>query len=94
MVLATSWRRPAGSRASAAPRMARLSLSVPPLVNTTSDGSALMSSATRLRASSMTALAFCPKWWTLEGLPYSSRRAAAMASTQAAATGVVALWSK
>ena len=40
MALATRCRRPPGSSASAAPRMAKLSDSVPPLVYTISDGSA------------------------------------------------------
>ena len=40
MALAIRCRRPVGSSASAAPRIAKLSLSVPPLVKTTSEGSA------------------------------------------------------
>ena len=43
--------------------------SVPPLVNTISEGSPLMSKAMADRASSMAAFACCPKWWTLEALP-------------------------
>ncbi len=46
MAVAIRWRRPLTSSASAAPRMAKLSLSVPPLVKTTSDGSAPISAAT------------------------------------------------
>ena len=42
IALAIRCRRPVGSSASAAPRIAKLSDSVPPLVNTISDGSALM----------------------------------------------------
>ena len=41
----------------------------PPLVMTTSDGSAPIRRATEDRASSRTALACCPKWWTLDALP-------------------------
>ena len=44
--LTTISRRPVGSSASAAPRMARLSDSVPPAVKTTSDGSPPISAAT------------------------------------------------
>ena len=73
--------------------MAKLSLSVPLLVKTTSDGSAPMRSATADRASSTTALARCPKWWTLDGLPNSSRKTADIRSATASARGVVALWS-
>ena len=68
--------------------------SVPPLVKTTSDGSAAISAATADRASSRTALARCPKWCTLEALPNSSRRTRLTASATAGSTGVVALWSK
>ncbi len=46
IALAIRWRRPVGSSASAAPRIAKLSDSVPPLVKTISDGSALISAAT------------------------------------------------
>src|SRR4030095_16067140 len=53
IVRPTRWRRPAGSRASAAPRMAALSLSVPPLFKTISDGSAMFRSTSRVRGSSM-----------------------------------------
>ena len=38
MLLAMRWRRPVGSSASATPRSAKLSDSVPPLVKTISDG--------------------------------------------------------
>ena len=65
-------RRPVGSSASATPRSAKLSASVPPLVNTTSDGSPPISAATAERASSSTAFARWPKWCTLEALPKSS----------------------
>ena len=58
--------------ASATPRMAKLSLSVPPLVKTTSDGSPPISAATaRCGPRRAAALARCPKWWTLDGLPNS-----------------------
>ena len=49
MPVVTIWRRPEGSSASAAPRSARLSASVPLPVKTTSLGSASISAAT-LRA--------------------------------------------
>ncbi len=91
MALAIRWRRPDASRASAAPRMAKLSDSVPPLVNTISEGSALSSAATDERAASSAALARWPKACTLDGLPNSSRRAAATASTTSGSRGVVAL---
>ena len=54
----------------AAPPMARLSDSVPPLVNTTSRGRAAPTrAATRSRASSMAFLARRETAWTPEGLP-------------------------
>ena len=49
--------RPVGSSASATPRIAKLSDSVPPLVYTTSEGSALIRAATAARASSRAAFA-------------------------------------
>ena len=52
--------RPVTSSASAAPRIAKLSASVPPLVKTISAGSAPISAATALRASSIAAFACCP----------------------------------
>ena len=72
MLLAMRCRRPVGSSASATPRSAKLSDSVPPLVNTISDGSAPIRAATDERASSSTALARWPKWCTLEAFPKSS----------------------
>jgi hypothetical protein len=50
-----------------------------------------MRDAPELRAWSMADLARCPKWWTLDGLPKSSRRTFVIASTTAGWTGVVAL---
>jgi hypothetical protein len=88
---ATRWRRPVASAASAAPRMAKLSLSVPPLVRTISDGSALISPATAERASSIAALACWPNAWTLDALPKRSRVAAQTASAASGDRGVVAL---
>jgi hypothetical protein len=85
------WRLPLASAASAAPRRAKLSASVPPLVNTTSAGSAPISSATADRASSSKALARWPKWCTLEALPKSSESARATASMTRGSGGVVAL---
>jgi hypothetical protein len=64
---------------------------VPLLVNTISEGSALMSAATADRASSSAALACCPKWCTLDALPKISRVARTTASTATGARGVVAL---
>jgi hypothetical protein len=73
------------------PRIARLSDSVPPEVNTTSDGRAPKSSATAVRASSINFFACCPKWWTLEGFPNVETRAEDMVSATLGSTGVVAL---
>jgi hypothetical protein len=71
-----------------------LSDSVPPLVKTISDVSAPMSSATAERASSSSALARWPKWWTLDALPNSPVSVRLTTSATAGSTGVVALWSK
>ena len=57
IALATRCLRPDGSSASAAPRIARLSLSVPPAVKTISEASAPISAPTDPRASSKAALA-------------------------------------
>ena len=57
MAEATRWRRPAAGDASAKPRIARLSASVPLPVKMTSLGRAPRSSATAERASSRAALA-------------------------------------
>ncbi len=76
---------------SATPRTARLSASVPPDVNTISDGSAPMRRATADRASSSTALARWPNAWMLDALPGHSLRAADTASATSAGTGAVAL---
>ena len=98
MLLVMMWRLPVGalrsSAASAAPRSARLSDSVPPLVNTISAGSAPISWPIDVRASSRSAFARWPKWWTLDALPKSSASARATASMTAGSGGVVALWSK
>jgi hypothetical protein len=80
-----------GSSASATPRIAKLSDSVPPLVNTISSGSLLMSAATDERAWSSAAFACWPKVCTLDALPNRSRVAAVTASTTSGASGVVAL---
>ena len=94
MLVVMMWRRPVASSASAAPRSARLSDSVPPLVNTISAGSAPISCPIAVRASSSNAFARWPKWCTLEALPKSSLSARATASTTSGDGGVVALWSK
>ena len=94
MALATMCRLRAGAAASATPRMARLSASVPPLVKTISWGRAPIRSATAARAPSTWALAVWPNMCTLEALPNCSRRTGIIASSTAGASGVVALWSR
>ena len=95
MLLAMRCRRPVGSSASAAPRSAKLSASVPPLVNTISDGSAPMSAATadaRVVEQRLGALAEVMDARRVAEVLGAAR--AATASTTAGSTGVVALWSK
>ena len=94
MADATRCRRPAGRAASATPRTARLSASVPPPVKITSLGRAPSRPATAERASSRAALAAWPNAWMLEAFPKRSRTAASMASATRGSTGVVALWSR
>ena len=91
IVLTTRWRLPCTAGASSAPRMARLSDSVPPLVNTTSAAAAPSRAATCARASSSAALACWPSRWTLEGLPKTSTDARRRASATPGASGAVAL---
>ena len=91
MALATMCRLRPGAAASATPRTARLSASVPPLVKTISWGRAPIRSATAARAPSTWALAAWPNTCTLEALPNCSRRTAVTVSRTAGASGVVAL---
>ena len=66
--------RPRADAAQATPLMARLSDSVPPLVNTISRGLAPSSIATVSRASSSPWRARRPERWMLEGLPQCSEK--------------------
>ena len=91
MVVVTIARGVTSDRASAMPRTARLSASVPPDVKTISEGSAPMSAATAARASSSTALARWPKAWMEDALPGHSLSAADTASATSPGTGAVAL---
>src|SRR3989441_9327810 len=86
--------RPFALWESAMPRMARLSASVPPLTNTTSAVSALISRATCCLASSIIALACCPNQWIEDALPKCSVKTGIMAATTSGRMGVVALLSK
>ncbi len=77
-------------RRSCTPSTARLSASVPPLVKTTSPGSAPASSATTSRASSIARRASRAAAWAPDGLAKRSVRKASSASTAAGRMGVVA----
>ena len=77
--------------AATAPKIARLSASVPPLVKTISLGFAPISAATESRAASTAARARWPGVCTELALPKLSRRNGSMASSTAGSTGVVAL---
>ena len=83
-----------GAPARPAPNTARLSDSVPPLVNTTSPGSAPISSATTSRASSMARRASRAMRWAPEGLAKRTSRNGSIASIASGRIGVVAAWSR
>ena len=71
------------------PRIARLLLSVAPLVKTISPGSAPIARATCLRAFSTASAAFLPARWTLlAGLAKVSRKYGSMASSTRGSQGV------
>ncbi len=82
-----------------APRSAQLSLSVPPLVNTTEGvsplpGAAPISFATAPLASSTASMSELPKVWKLEGLPNRSPRKGSIAARTRGSREVVALLSR
>ena len=82
---------PRSRAASAAPRMPRLSASVPPEVKITWFGSAPTAAATSRRACSRPARAVRPNRWPLEGFPKAELvRYGSMASSTSGRTGVVA----
>ena len=83
--------RPFAFRRRAVPKIAKLALSVPPLVKTTSLGLQPSTLAARSRASSRSARACRPTWWTLEGLPQTSPRNGSIAARTCGSRGVVAL---
>ena len=83
----------AARRAQYRPLTARLSLSVPPVVNTTSDGRAPTDAAIRSRASSTSRRARRPAVCSDDALPVRAS-AAAMAATASSSIGVVAAWSR
>ena len=87
----TRW-RPRAARA--APRMPIASASVPPLVKTTSSGSASSARATSARAASRARDAAAPAAWAAAGLPKSSRAASDMAARTSAAGRVEAALSR
>jgi hypothetical protein len=72
------------------PNSARLSLSVPPEVKTTSAARQPSSLATDSRARSTAARACCPCWWMELALPKCSVQNGRIASTTSGSTGVVA----
>ena len=95
MPLVTRCRRPRGSSASATPRRARLSASVPPAVKTSSVGSAPMSAATPARRRSRCALARWPKACDARGVAEVVAQGLRRRRRRPPdATGVVALWSR
>ena len=75
------------------PFTARLSDSVPPLVNTTSPGRAPSTAAMRSRDSSTTLRASRPEPWRLLALPVADS-SDVIASTASGTIGVVAAWSR
>jgi hypothetical protein len=75
------------------PLTARLSLSVPPAVNTTSDGRAPRAWAMVSRDSSTRRRAARPEPCSEDALPVIAM-AAVIAATAAGSTGVVAAWSR
>ena len=84
-------RRPRAAATSARPRIARLSPSVPPDVNTISSPVAPKNRATCPRARSTASRARRPAAWTLDGLPSNSTDARVIASATSGRTGLVAL---
>ena len=93
MAVVTRW-RPWAIRATATPLIAALMPSVPPEVNTTSDGVAPRLRATESRASSTALRAARPGSCMLDGLPATSDQNGAIAATTSGWTGVVAAWSR
>ena len=85
---------PSPSDEAKAPRTARLSASVPPLVNTTSPGRAPNRPASSSRAPSSARSAARATAWLPDGLPYTSARKGSIAATASAHIGVVAAWSR
>src|SRR3972149_5642736 len=79
--------------ASAAPFMARLSPSLPQLVNITSTGEQFKNAHTFSLASSTAFLGALAAQCMLEGLPHSSFKKGSISSNTSGCTGVVALWS-
>ena len=73
--------------------MARLSDSVPPEVNTTSEGRAPIAFASRSRDSSTTRRAARPAVWREDALPVTAI-CSAMAAIADGSIGVVAAWSR
>ena len=80
--------------AASTPRTARLSASVPPLVNTTSPGSAPTSAATVSRASSSRRRASRAHRWEPDGLPGTASSTSTTAASTSGRTGDEAAWSR
>jgi len=72
------------------PNSARLSLSVPPEVKTTSATRQFRSAATDSRARSTAARACWPRWWMELALPKCSDQNGRIASSTSGSRGVVA----
>ena len=83
--------RPLAFNNRAEPHMAKLLLSVPPLVKTTSLGLHFHTLETRSRQSSKKARALRPIWWILDGFPKDSPNKGIIASLTFSSRGVVAL---
>jgi hypothetical protein len=87
----TRWVRPVARAQRAAPVIARLSDSVPPLVKYSSPGSAPMHAAITPRAFSSADFASRPYECTEEALPNMSEKYGSMASRTRGSRGVVAV---
>ena len=79
------------ARAKNTPFSAKLFDSLPPLVNTTSEGSHPSSSATCARACSTYARAGAPAQWRLDGFPNASSMTSRIFAATLGASGVLAL---
>ena len=95
VAIVITWRLPRARAARATPRMARLSASVAPLVNTTSFGEQPTLAATAARPRSVASRAATPKRCPREdAFPARSVNHGSMVCTTSGSHGVVAWWSR